>query len=330
MALQITILGLGRVGTALGLALGTLDPQILDVGRPVITGWDADKRAMSDARGRLAADRIEANLQAAVRDADVVILAVPYTSTRDLLEGIAPHLKNGAIVTDTADSKADILRWAGELLPATVDFVGGHPLIRFEGAMAEGSDREAFRDAIYCLVPSSRTRRAGLDGMESLVTAIGAKPYYIDAVEHDSYVAAAGHLPLALAVALMEMLAQSGGWREIQPIAGEALLRMTDLASLDPPLAADMLHGNAAALDGWLQRMIVTLSDLRTRLSDPAELEALLDRGQEERAEWLRSEPSVRPGEDAFHGNVQDVERPNLSGLFFGRRRSGAGHNRRG
>ncbi len=61
MPLKITILGLGAVGASLGLALGTLDPKELSTGRPAITGWDANKRAMCDARGRLAIDNAEAD-----------------------------------------------------------------------------------------------------------------------------------------------------------------------------------------------------------------------------------------------------------------------------
>ncbi len=321
MALNITILGLGPVGTSLGLALGTIDAQMLDVGRPVITGWDRDQSVMKEARGRLAADRVEGNLQRAVREADVVIAAVDYGEMRELLASIAPSLKNGAIVTDTTATKAPILEWATELLPITVEFIGGHPLTGFGDDAGLGTSRDALRGAIYCLVPLPRTRRAALDGVEALVTAIEAKPYYMDAFEHDSYVAAAAHLPLALALALMETVGQSGGWREIQAIAGEGLLRMTELASGDAALAGDALLGNAAAIDGWLDRLIGSLIDLQKTLRDPGALEALLERSRVTRDDWLRSEPNLRPGESTFHGNLQDVERPNLSGLFFGRRR---------
>src|SRR3712207_4942154 len=128
MPLNITVLGLGAVGGSLGLALGTLDPKALAVGRPVITGWGADRRVLKEARGRAAVDKAEADLIAAVRDADVVFISVPYDEVRELLVTIAPALKEGTVVTDTVASKAQVLQWAGELLPETVEFVGGHPL----------------------------------------------------------------------------------------------------------------------------------------------------------------------------------------------------------
>lgn len=319
MALNITVLGLGPIGSALGLALGTLDPKVLDVGRPVIVGWDRDKRAMADARGRLAADRVEADLVAAVRDADVVIVTVPHADMRDTLSTIAPALKPGTIVTDTASSKADVLEWARTLLPETVEFVGGHPLAGIESGGRE-LRADIFHDTIYCLAPLPRTRRSALDGVEALVTAIGAKPYYIDAAEHDSYAAAAGHLPLAVAVALMETLSRSGGWREIQAIAGPALLGMTELSAGGSEESTDALVSNTAALEGWLDRMIGTLVEIRRNVRDPVALQAVLEHARDARDSWIRSRPHMRPGEEEFQSNVAEVERPNLSGLFFGRR----------
>ena len=316
MPLQVTILGLGPVGASLGLALGTLDPQVLDVGRPVVTGWDRNKRVLSDARGRLAVDHAQSDLVTAVRTADVVFVTVAHEEIHDVFATIAPVLKHGTIVTDTAATKTQVLAWATELLPATVDFVGGHPLV----SIGEPG-REAFQDSIYCLVPLPRATRVALDGIEALVRAVGGKPYYIDAGEHDAYVAAAAHLPLAMSIALMHTVSQGGAWREVQPIAGEALLQMTELAGLDPGTNAEMLASNHEALAGWLDRAAGALLELRERLDDPAALRSLLAEAADARDGWLRSQPNVRPGEDAFHGNASDLNAASsIGGLFFGRR----------
>lgn len=318
MPLRITIIGLGPIGASIGLALGTLDPQALDIGRPVITGWDRDKRVLSDARGRLAVDQAQSDLPTAVREADVVFVSVPHEEIRDVFAAIAPVLKYGAIVTDTAATKAQVLKWALELLPTTVEFVGGHPLVSVEKPA-----RDAIEDSIYCLVPLPRTGRAALDGVEALVRAIGGKPYYIDAAEHDAYVAAAAHLPLAVSIALLHTVTQGGAWREVQPIAGEALLRMTELAGADPATTAEMLASNHEALAGWIDRVGEALGELRARLDKPAALRAMLDEATRAREDWLRSQPNVRPGEDAFHGQTGALDATtSISGLFFGRRLS--------
>ncbi len=320
MPLNITIVGLGAVGASLGLALGTLDPHTLESGRPILTGWDRERRAMSDARGRLAVDQVESNLVTAVRQADVVFVTVPYGEIHEVFATIGPVLKNGAIVTDTVATKTRVMQWATELLPITIDFIGGHPLVSIGGSSSREAGIDAFRGSIFCLVPSPRTRRPALDGMDALITAIGAKPYYIDAAEHDSYVAAAGHLPLAASVVLMQTVGLSGGWREIQPIAGSALMDMSEMAGGDPEAGAEALVSNSEALAGWIDRLIDNLIVLRSKLDNQEALEGLLEQTAAVRENWLRSEPNFRPGEDAFYSNVAALERPSFSGLFFGRR----------
>lgn len=328
MPFNVTVLGLGATGAALGLALGTIDPKTLEVGRPTITGWDTNKRAMSEARGRLMIDRAEPDLAAAVREADVVIISVPYGELREVLTRIAPVLKSGAIVTDTTPAKVPVMASATELLPITVEFVGGHPLVS-ASENSGAAPRDTFRNAIYCLVPLPRTRRSALDGVEALVTAIGAKPYYIDPQEHDSYVAAVAHLPLALAVALMQTVGTSGAWPELQPMAGDALIRMTELTAGATPEVIEALNGNAQALEGWLDRLIISLTDLRGRLASPDALGRVAERARHDHESLARSEAHVRPGENAFHSNIAEVDRPNLSGLFFGRRRTRGDRDKR-
>lgn len=320
--LQITILGLGAIGASIGLALGTLDPRVLDIGRPEITGWDSEKRAMSNARARLAVDRIEANLVNAVKQADVVFVTVPILDVRDLFAEIAPALKNGAIVTDTLASKTAVMAWAAELLPATIDFIGGHPLASIGGPSLDDAATDALQDVIYCLVSSPRTRRSALDGVDALVQAMHAKPYYIDAAEHDSYVAAAGHLPLALSIALMDTVGTSGGWREIQPIAGEALLQMTTMVDDVPEIALDALIGNEVALTGWIDRLIEQLDGLRSELGDTDALRSRLERVHATRTAWRHSEPNVRPGEMSTAASNVELPHSSITSLFFGRRSS--------
>ncbi|GAI23543.1 unnamed protein product, partial [marine sediment metagenome] len=48
---------------------------------------------------------------------------------KEILEATAPYLAPNCVLTDTSTVKGDVLRWADELLPDTVHFVGGHPVV---------------------------------------------------------------------------------------------------------------------------------------------------------------------------------------------------------
>jgi prephenate dehydrogenase len=64
-----------------------------------------------------AVDDAKYNLPASVRDAKIVILALPFAGMRETLEVIARDLQDGTLVLDTAPSKATVAAWAKELLP---------------------------------------------------------------------------------------------------------------------------------------------------------------------------------------------------------------------
>ncbi len=319
MPLNITVLGLDALGASLGLALGTLDPKILDVGRPRVTGWDTSKKVLDAARGRLAIDNGSTDLAAAVSDADVVIVNVAEDQLATTFAAIAPHLKVGVIVTDLAPVKAPVMAWAKANLPATAQFIGGHPFTGIGGGPAQAK-LDLFKDVMYCLVAEPTVGHNAINGMTALVTAIGAKPYYMDAAEHNSYVAGAAHLPLALSLALLNTLGASSAWTEIQPIAGEALQSATALGDTDPASAAAALHANRAAVRSWLRQLQEGLSDLDRQLDDPAALATLAEAAHTARQRWLDSPPDQRPGEDALTPSLVESDRGGLAGMFFGRR----------
>src|SRR6185436_1754845 len=136
--IRITIIGMGLIGTSLGMALRSADEREAPLGQIYVTGYDKNNRATSDARGRLAIDREARNLGEALREAQLVVVAVPVQAVREVFAAIAPVLPHGAVVTDVASAKSQVVAWARELLPGTVEFIGGHPMAGSEqsGAFA--------------------------------------------------------------------------------------------------------------------------------------------------------------------------------------------------
>jgi prephenate dehydrogenase len=319
MPVNITILGLNAVGAGLGMAFGTLDQQALQAGRPRITGWDANHSIAKDARGLLMVDREARDVADAVREADVVIVCVPPSEIEATFIAITPHLKAGAIVSDTAPVKAFVLRLAAEHLPEQVDFVGGHPLI--SGADRPHSDaaHDMFRGALYCLIPTVQTGARAINALDTLVSVIGAKPYYLEPAEHDSYVAATRQQPLVTAAALMLSLSSSGAWREIQALAGTELRDATKLAAAVPQDSVALLQQNHEAVARWIDGSIRALVELRDSLDDRQQLEGLLHAAHEEYERMAAAQPNMRPGEADFVGQQPEPPR-GFTSLLFGQR----------
>ncbi|MBK9940909.1 MAG: prephenate dehydrogenase [Kouleothrix sp.] len=317
--IRITIIGMGLIGTSLALGIRAADPKEAPLGPTVITGYDKNRRAVGDARGRLAIDREAKTLEDALHEAQLVVLAVPVQSIRELLREIAPLLPNGAVVTDVASTKAEVLGWARELLPTTVEFVGGHPMAGKEQAGAAAADPAIFSGAIYCITPGPRARQAAIDLVEAMVRQVKAKVYYIDPAEHDAYVAGISHLPFILSSALVALVGRSPGWKEMAPLAATGFRDISRLASGDAEMHRDIALTNQAALVRWLNEAAQLLIDLRDQIEDGAsdELLAFFEEARRIREQWLVDRPNLRPGEDDFEDMSRvGVTRPTLFGRF--------------
>jgi prephenate dehydrogenase len=310
--IRISIIGLGLIGTSLGMALRSADPKESPLGAIEVVGFDRDQRAVKEARGRLAIDREARTLAEAVRDTHLVVVATPVQALRELFGQLAQLLPAGAVVTDVASTKAEVARWAASL-PGGIAYVGGHPMAGKEQAGAAAADPELFKGAIYCLTTSRSTPAPALEAVEAMVRAVGAKPYYIDPEEHDAYVAGISHLPLLLSVGLVDVTTGSPAWKELAPLASSGFRDVSRLASGDPEMHRDILLTNRQGLTRWIDDMVRFLMEVRGQLEagDGAPVEELLRRAKAERDAWLETKPNLRPGEAAFE-NRPEIERPNL------------------
>lgn len=268
MVERIAIIGTGLIGGSIGLGLKAAKLPAMEV-----TGYDESRSALNSARKLGAIDTVAPDLQEAVRDARMVIIATPPLAARAVLQEIAPVLAEGAIVTDTLSTKAEIMRWAKELLPENVSFVGGHPMAGKETPGVEGADPNLFRDKAYCVIPAPDASDGAVKSVMGLVAILGAEAIFVDAAEHDQYAAAISHLPLVVSSALFSLVRGSAAWQDIRPLAGSGFRDLTRLGSGDPQMSHDICATNGEAVIHWIDRLIEELRHYRDLIADdPGEL----------------------------------------------------------
>lgn len=278
---QVTIVGLGMIGSSLGLALKQLKVP------PRILGHDNQYDAATQAQKLKAVDRVERNPLDAVAGSDLVIIATPVGAIPQLLETIAGALADGCVVTDTGSTKREVVRRAEEILPSTVAFVGGHPMTGRNTAGVDRPDASIFQGATYCLTPSTNTPPFALATAVTLVQQIGAQAYFVDPAEHDGLVAGISHLPYLLSATLMRVMASEPSWREMSLLAAGGFDSATRLAAQNPKMYSDILATNADNVVRRLDRLMDELAAVRLRLSSGEEgLLRELEGAQRQRLEW--------------------------------------------
>ena len=157
---RVLIVGLGLIGGSIGLALRRWsEERKVDGRKPLeVIGFDPNLDHQRAAEKLGAVDKGAWDLSKAARDADVILLATPVNSMRDVMQDLAPHLKAGTIVADTGSTKAQVLKWASEMLPRDMHFVGTHPMAGKTQSI-EGADADLFVGATWCVSPSVTARK---------------------------------------------------------------------------------------------------------------------------------------------------------------------------
>ncbi|MBI4338271.1 MAG: prephenate dehydrogenase/arogenate dehydrogenase family protein [Chloroflexi bacterium] len=288
---RISIVGLGLIGTSVGLAIKKAKLPV------ELVGHDKEPTNAGKARKRGAVDKVEYNLPSAVTGAKLVILAVPVMAIREVMEVIAPHLEEGAVVTDTGSTKAAVLAWADQYLAPRVHFVGAHPMAGKEQSGPDAADADLFRNAVCCVVPSTRASEQAVKTVVGLAETLGARPYFVDAAEHDSYVAAVSHLPFLLSVTLVNTTAKGRGWREMASLAASGYRDISRLASGDPEMHRDICLTNRDSIVYWLDEFIKDLYALRNQVKDGGQdLLKTLNDAWEARTKWVAGvQPEAQP-----------------------------------
>jgi prephenate dehydrogenase len=281
---RIAIIGLGLIGGSLGLALRRAelpDTEIAGTARTRGTVQKARKLGAIDIECRTPAEAVEG--------AGLVIIASPILTVRAVFNEIAPALAEDAVVTDVASTKADVARAARELLPATAHYVGSHPMAGKESPGIDAAEADLFEDKPWVISPSVSATETAVKTIVWLAQTVGARAMFMDAAEHDSYVAAISHLPLVLSTALFSMAFGSAAWPELAQLASSGFRDTTRLASGSPEMAHDIVATNRQNVVHWIDRYQEELTRFRA-LIDSEEGEKLLEafaRPQLERDNYL-------------------------------------------
>ena len=276
---RITIVGSGSIGLSMGLGI-----KAVGLKETELVGTSGDRMWREKATETGEFDSVSGNLGDALDGARLVVLDIPATETKDLMEAIGPVLVDDCRVTNTGLSMVQSLEWADTYFREDTTFVAGRPLVRTPSADLDAADGAIFQGADYCLAPSVTARPDAIRTIVGLVEALGAVPLFLDPHEHDSYSAAVTLVPSLLSSALMSMASESQSWREMSKLVANEFNEMSKLASVDPVELAAEIETNTESVGVWIDRMIETLESYRSLTQGPREqVEEALIRSWEER-----------------------------------------------
>jgi len=192
---KITIIGLGLIGSS--IARATYERNVAHR----ITGCDRNEVSLAYGRKHGFIDTASHNPLTAVAGSDLIILATPPSALGEIAEAIAPNLKPGAIIMDTASVKQPAIDAIAPHVPKGVHFLPAHPVAGSEKTGVSGGRSNLFSRKFVILTPDEPSDTPALQQATAFWKALGARVDAMPAALHDIVYAYVSHLPQLLAFA---------------------------------------------------------------------------------------------------------------------------------
>lgn len=213
------------------------------------------------------ADLVTGDIAEAVRDADLVVFAVPVLAMKSAAAAAAAALKAGATVTDTGSVKASVTEAFLEALPASAFVVPGHPIAGTEFSGPDAGFAELFQKRWVILTPQSREDDPYLEAVQRLAdfwAALGANVERMDDRHHDLVLAVTSHLPHLIAYNIVGTAAdlEEVTQAEVMKYSAGGFRDFTRIAASDPTMWRDIFVANKDAVLEILGRFTEDLQAL--------------------------------------------------------------------
>ena len=282
---RVVIVGVGLIGGSFARALRAAGA----VGTLVGVGRSPEVMARALALGII--DEVAA-IDAAMRGADLVLIAAPVAQTGPILASLLPYLEPHTIVTDAGSTKTDVTLAARAALGERVgQFVPGHPIAGRETNGPDAAIVDLYQGKKTVLTPLPENSAADVARVAAAWTACGALIHQLSPQEHDKVFASVSHLPHLLAYALVDDIAAKPHADLLFQYAASGFRDFTRIAGSSPEMWRDISLANQTALLSELDAYLAQLTGLRAMLAagDGPGIEAVYTNAQRARCRWIET-----------------------------------------
>jgi prephenate dehydrogenase len=246
----VGIVGLGAVGTSIGLALRATGE--------VTIGFDTSSRHLEQSMELGAIGAKAPGLHGFAR-CRAIFVAVPPGDVVEVSRAVLEA--SDAVVIDVASVKTEIANAI-----RSPRFVPSHPLRGTHLSGPAAGRRDLFVGATWAVCPCTWTCIDRVAIAEDLIRKMGAEPLRLDAAEHDAVMATTSHLPHVAASGLVHVL----GARDqalARRMVGRGFLDTTRIARASPALWADITLHNRAEVSESITELVDRLQAVKAAIT---------------------------------------------------------------
>lgn len=255
---SVAIIGLGLLGSSIGLAIQKLLPNT------ATTGYDRDPQTRIRAREIGLVGQVFETPQDAVRHADLVIFCVPPGVMGQAAHELADAIPNDALISDVGSCKETIARDLAAALPQHT-IIPAHPVAGTENSGPDAGFATLFQNRWCIITPPEGADIDQVNALSAFWSALGANIEIMEPKHHDLVLAITSHLPHLIAYTIV------GTASDLEKVTSSEVIKysaggfrdFTRIAASDPTMWRDVFLNNKDAVLEMLQRFTEDLTALQ-------------------------------------------------------------------
>ena len=279
---KITIIGVGLIGGSLAKALKEKNLA------KTVFGYGRDRSRLEEAKKHNIIDDYSTQIEEAVYHADIIVIATPVGTFRNIFNEVKPLIANDVIISDVGSTKTNIVDIAKEILgDKSQCFVPAHPIAGKEKSGFEASDGNLYIGKKVIITPIEDNSSESIQVIESMWKNVGAEVDFMSPQSHDDLLGMTSHLPHMLAFSLVNYLVDQNPSASIY--AGGGFKDFSRIASGDAVMWRDICLQNKDKIITHLRGYQSTVEELIDAIDqeESDKLELLFATAKKTRDSWI-------------------------------------------
>jgi len=279
---KITIVGVGLIGGSLAKALKEKNLA------KTVFGYGRDRSRLEEAKKSNIIDDYSTQIEEAINHADIIVIATPVGTFRNIFNEVKPLIANDVIISDVGSTKTNIVDIAKEILgDKSQCFVPAHPIAGKEKSGFEASDGNLYNGKKVIITPIEDNSSESIQVIESMWKNVGAEVDFMSPQSHDDLLGMTSHLPHMLAFSLVNYLVDQNPSASIY--AGGGFKDFSRIASGDAVMWRDICLQNKDKIITHLRGYQSTVEELIDAIDqeESDKLELLFATAKKTRDSWI-------------------------------------------
>ena len=261
---KITIIGCGLIGSSI---LRNINNNEISKS---ITVFDKSKNVVETIKKENLCSNIAKDIQSAVKDADLIILAIPLSSYKEVLLSSKDAFKKDVLITDTGSVKKEVNKVFENLNLTNISWIASHPIAGTEESGPSAGFKDLFKDRWTIVCNARNSKKERVEKLKKFWEFLGSKVKLMSIEEHDHILALTSHLPHAVAYNIVKTAINNDEkFRdEIIKYSAGGLRDFTRIASSDPLMWRDIFIDNSENIIKILDEFSKNIDDFKKAIAE--------------------------------------------------------------